>query len=49
VYEVGSGVNTLHKKGIIHRDIKPANILISKEGTYKVGLKLMFVYFNLFI
>src|SRR4029453_12347895 len=30
--QVGEGVLTLHKHGILHRDIKPANVLVTNEG-----------------
>jgi len=31
------GLDYLHFQGVIHRDIKPANILLTKDGTAKLG------------
>jgi serine/threonine-protein kinase len=32
-----SGLNAIHRAGIVHRDIKPANILLTREGTPKIA------------
>jgi serine/threonine-protein kinase RIM15 len=37
IAEIATGMNDLHKKGIVHRDIKPQNILISKTGHIKIS------------
>jgi serine/threonine protein kinase len=35
--DVARGLHAAHLVGVIHRDIKPANILISSEGSAKIG------------
>ncbi|CDW88896.1 wee1-like protein kinase 2 [Stylonychia lemnae] len=35
--DVCLGLNELHNKGIVHLDIKPENILLSQNGTFKIG------------
>ncbi len=35
-----SGVDYLHRKGVVHRDIKPANIVLTSESKY-CGAKLI--------
>jgi serine/threonine-protein kinase len=35
--QVSRGVAAAHDHGIVHRDLKPANILITADGTAKVG------------
>jgi serine/threonine protein kinase len=35
-YQIFSGLQFLHRKGILHRDIKPANILRSWDNKFKI-------------
>lgn len=37
VYQLGHGVQTLHKENIVHCDLKPPNIFLSKSGDCKIG------------
>lgn len=32
MYELLSGIDHIHSKGVIHRDIKPSNVMLNKEG-----------------
>jgi serine/threonine protein kinase len=37
ILEIVSGVEYLHSLDIVHRDLKLDNVLVSKEGTLKIG------------
>ncbi len=34
--QIGEGLETAHKKGIVHRDIKPQNIMLTGNGKVKI-------------
>jgi len=34
--QIGTGLQTAHKKGIVHRDIKPENIIMTTDGIAKI-------------
>jgi serine/threonine-protein kinase len=37
VRQVATGLEHLHKKGLIHRDVNPYNILVTRDGTAKLA------------
>jgi serine/threonine protein kinase len=43
--EIGTGIKSLNKYGIIHRDVKPQNIFIREDGTYVLCLLLIYILF----
>ena len=37
VFQCAEALDYAHRKGVIHRDIKPSNILLTEDGTVKLG------------
>jgi NIMA (never in mitosis gene a)-related kinase 1/4/5 len=37
LYQMASGLKSLHDKSILHRDLKCANIFLTRDGTVKLG------------
>jgi len=37
VAHVASGLDALHRRGLVHRDVKPANILVDRDGAAALG------------
>ncbi len=37
ISHLAQGLQCLHENGLVHRDIKPANVMLSSEGTAKLG------------
>lgn len=37
LFQIAEGMNYVHFRNVIHRDLKPSNILITKDGTIKIG------------
>ena len=37
IFQCPEALDYAHRKGVIHRDIKPSNILLTEEGTVKIG------------
>ena len=37
IFQMATGLEHMHERRIMHRDLKPANILISHNGTLKLG------------
>lgn len=40
IYQICSGIDYLHKYGVVHRDLKPENIMLGKKDTLSV-IKIM--------
>ena len=37
IYQIAEGMKYVHFQKVIHRDLKPSNILITDDGTIKIG------------
>lgn len=37
MYQLLSGINYLHKSGVIHRDLKPENVFMNRDYSLKIG------------
>ena len=37
IFQCAEALDYAHRKGVIHRDIKPSNILLTEDGTIKLG------------
>ncbi|CAM9440985.1 unnamed protein product [Chrysoparadoxa australica] len=40
MYDVASGLQHIHKEGVLHRDIKSANVLISRAGSHNIRARI---------
>ncbi len=37
LYQCAKALDYAHRRGVIHRDIKPSNIMLTRDGTVKIG------------
>lgn len=37
LYQCAKALDYAHRRGVIHRDIKPSNIMLTREGSVKIG------------